>query len=74
MYLHIGDNVIIDSDDLVMVINLKQIDKKRNNIFTGKIPKRSKSLILLSSHKKVFSEIGAETLRKRLEGNKSTRI
>lgn len=77
MYVHIGNNEILNKNDIIAVINVKTLKESRVNLrLINKLKERNKkddeSVIIIQKgkeQKEIFSNISIFTLRKRLEKN-----
>ncbi len=77
MYVHIGNNEILNKNDIIAVIDVKILKESRVNLrLINKLKERNKkddeSVIIIQKgkeQKEIFSNISIFTLRKRLEKN-----
>ena len=77
MYVHIGNNEILNKNDIIAVIDVKTLKESRVNLrLINKVKERNKkddeSVIIIQKgkeQKEIFSNISIFTLRKRLEKN-----
>lgn len=77
MYVHIGNNEILNKNDIIAVIDVKTLKESRVNLrLINKLKERNKrddeSVIIIQKgkeQKEIFSNISIFTLRKRLEKN-----
>ena len=77
MYVHIGNNEILNKNDIIAVIDVKTLKVSRVNLrLINKLKERNKkddeSVIIIQKgkeQKEIFSNISIFTLRKRLEKN-----
>ena len=77
MYVHIGNNEILNKNDIIAVIDVKTLKESRVNMrIINKLKERNKkddeSVIIIQKgkeQKEIFSNISIFTLRKRLEKN-----
>ena len=77
MYVHIGNNEILNKNDIIAVIDVKTLKESRVNLrLINKLKERNKkddeSVIIIQkgkAQKEIFSNISIFTLRKRLEKN-----
>ncbi len=77
MYVHIGNNEILNKNDIIAVIDVKTLKESRVNLrLINKLKERDKkddeSVIIIQKgkeQKEIFSNISIFTLRKRLEKN-----
>ncbi len=68
MYIHIGDKIIISSDNLVGIFNKKSLEKSEiNEKFVSALNHSTKSLIVQIDNRIVESRISPFTLIKRNE-------
>lgn len=75
MYVHIGNNEILNKNDIIAVIDVKTLKESRVNLkLINKLKERNKkddeSVIIIQNgreQKEVFSNISIFTLKKRLE-------
>jgi hypothetical protein len=75
MYVHIGNNEILNKNDIIAVINVKTLKESRTNLkLINKLKERNRkddeSVIIMQKdeeQKEVFSNISIFTLKKRLE-------
>lgn len=77
MYVHIGNNEILNKNDIIAVIDVKTLKESRVNLrlinkFKERNKKDDESVIIIQKgkeQKEIFSNISIFTLRKRLEKN-----
>ena len=77
MYVHIGNNEILNKNDIIAVLDVKMIRESRINLrlinlLNERNKKDDKTVIILQKgkeQKEIFSNISVLTLRKRLEKN-----
>lgn len=75
MYVHIGNNEILNKNDIIAVINVKTLKESRTNLkLINKLKERNRkddeSVIIIQKdgeQKEIFSNISIFTLKKRLE-------
>ena len=70
MFLHIGNNVIVDEEKIIVIVNMQGIKKKNNEeLFNlqNRMNKKARSIVLLSNGEKHLSEIKSATLAHRAE-------
>lgn len=77
MYVHIGNNEILNKNDIIAVLDVKTIKESRSNLrlinmLKERNQKDDESVIIIQKGKKqeeIFSNISIFTLKKRLEKN-----
>lgn len=77
MYVHIGNNEILNKNDIIAVLDVKTVRESRTNLrlinlLNERNKKDDETVIILQKgkeQKEIFSNISVLTLRKRLEKN-----
>lgn len=77
MYVHIGNNEILNKNDIIAILDIKAIKESRTNLrlinlLNERNKKDDETVIILQKgkeQKEIFSNISVLTLRKRLEKN-----
>lgn len=77
MYVHIGNDDILNRDDIVAILDVKTVLESRNNLkIINKLKERNldsdQTVIIINKGNKqeyIFSNIAVSTLRKRLNQN-----
>ena len=77
MYVHIGNNEILNKNDIIAILDIKAIKESRTNLrlinlLNERNKKDDETVIILQNgkeQKEIFSNISVLTLRKRLEKN-----
>lgn len=77
MYVHIGNNEILNKNDIIAILDIKTIKESRTNLrlinlLNERNKKDDETVIILQKgkeQKEIFSNISVLTLRKRLEKN-----
>lgn len=80
MYVHIGNDEILNRDDIIAVLDLSQIKQSRQNLrIINEMKERNnpndQSVIIIqkgNKEERVFTNIAVSTLRKRLSTNAYT--
>ena len=80
MYVHIGNDEILNRDDIIAVLDLNKICESRQNLriineMKARNNSADQSVIIIqrgNKEEKIFSNIAVSTLRKRLSGNLET--
>jgi regulator of extracellular matrix RemA (YlzA/DUF370 family) len=68
MYIHIGDKIIISSQNMVGIFNKKTLEKsEENNNYTATLKQNTKSVIVQHNNSILESRISPFTLLKRNE-------
>ena len=77
MYVHIGNDEILNRDDIIAILDLSQISQSRQNLriineMKARNNPNDQSVIIIQKgdkEEKVFTNIAVSTLRKRLSTN-----
>ena len=77
MYVHVGNNEILNKNDIIAILDIKVIKESRTNLrlinlLNERNKKDDETVIILQKgkeQKEIFSNISVLTLRKRLEKN-----
>lgn len=77
MYVYIGNNEILNKNDIIAILDIKAIKESRTNLrlinlLNERNKKDDETVIILQKgkeQKEIFSNISVLTLRKRLEKN-----
>ncbi len=80
MYVHIGNDEILNRDDIIAILDLSQISQSRQNLriineMKARNNPNDQSVIIIQKgdkEEKVFTNIAVSTLRKRLSTNAYT--
>ncbi len=80
MYVHIGNDEILNREDIIAILDLSKIKESRQNLrIINEMKARNnpadQSVIIVqkgNKEEKIFTNIAVSTLRKRLSGNLET--
>ena len=80
MYVHIGNDEILNRDDIIAILDLSQISQSRQNLriineMKARNNPNDQSVIIIQKgdkEEKVFTNIAVSTLRKRVSTNAYT--
>lgn len=72
MYVHIGNNIILNKNDIVAIFDINVLKESRNNLRINNIIKARKlqndsSVIIKKNGEEIITNISVSTLKKRLD-------
>lgn len=72
MYVHIGNNIILNKNDIIAIFDINVLKESRNNLRINNIIKARKlqndsSVIIKKNGEEIITNISVSTLKKRLD-------